>query len=57
MEEIKNAQHIPHNSSDTVWKGFKFPTGRFLVWSPNGQVAIGKSDPITEKVLEWHEIS
>ena len=50
---------IPKNTESmdvaNIWKGFKFPLGTFMVWSPDGRMATGKCDPITYEIIEWNE--
>lgn len=45
----------PTEEIKKIWKGFKLPTGTFMVWSWDGRVACGKCDPLTKEILEWHE--
>lgn len=35
------------------WTGFKFTSGFFIIWSPEGKMRFGKCDPLTKKVIEW----
>lgn len=45
----------PDIDDEKVWKGFRFPMGAFMVWSKDGRMAWGKSDPFTKEILEWNE--
>jgi hypothetical protein len=38
------------------WTLYIFPTGTFWANSADGRFAVGKCNPITKEILEWHEM-